>query len=101
MILYTTIPGVVNDLIKRLRAEAVADSQTALVSSLDDIGVVTWFNLPFLLNKLVAVIKGYQDVLVDGELQDIIDEISVIYFYDIFNKVSFLIEAVELIETLT
>jgi hypothetical protein len=101
MILYTTIPGVVNNLISRLKTEAAADSQPGLVNLLTDIGTVTWFNLPYNLNKLVLGIKGYQAILVDGDLQDLIDEIGTIYWFDLFNKVNLLIKATELIESLT
>lgn len=101
MILYTTIPSVVNDLISRLRAEAVADSKTDIVTALDAIGTVAWYNLIFKLNGLKDAIKLYQIYLLDGDLQDLIDELGVIAFYDLFHKVTTLIEATELIESLT
>ena len=101
MILYTTIPSVVNDLIVRLKAEALADSQPGLANLLADIGTVTWYNLPYNLNRLVVAIKGYQAILVDGDLQDLIDEIDTIYWFNLFKKVTLLIETTELIESLT
>lgn len=101
MILYTTIPSVVNNLITRLRAEAAADSKTDVVTALDAIGTVAWYNLIFKLNALKEAIKLYQTYLLDGDLQDLIDELGVIVFYDLFHKVAVLIETVELIESLT
>ena len=98
---YTAIPSIINDLITRLKAEATADSQPGLVDLLTSIGTVTWYNLPYNLNKLVVGIKGYQAILFDGDLQDVIDEIDTIYWFDLFKKVALLIEAVELIESLT
>lgn len=101
MLLNTAIPSTINNLITRLKAEATADSQPGLVNLLTDIGTVYWYNLPASLNMLLLGIKGYQAVLVDGDLQDIIDDLDTIYWYDLFRKVALLIEAVELIETLT
>jgi hypothetical protein len=101
MILYTTIPAVVNNLIVRLRIAAVGDSKTNIVASLDAIGTMTWYNLIFRLNALKDVIKLFQVYLLDGELQDFIDEIGIVAFYDLFHKVAVLIEATELIESLT
>jgi len=101
MTLYTKTPSVINDLIARLRAEAVTDSQPGLVDLLDSIGTVTWYNLPSNLNKLVLGIKGYQAILFDGDLQDIIDDLGTIYWFNILHKVDLLVEATELIESLT
>lgn len=101
MILYTTIPSVVNNLIARIRAEAIADSKTNVVMALDAIGTVAWYNLIFKLDALKEAIKLYQTYLVDGDLQDLIDELGVIAFYNLFHKVAVLIETVELIESLT
>jgi hypothetical protein len=101
MILYTAIPSTVNNLIDRLKSEAVADSQTDLVNLLTSIGTVSWYNLPYNLNKLVLALKGYQAILFDGDLQDLIDDLDTIYWFDLFRKVSLLIEATELIESLT
>ena len=100
MILYTTIPSTVNNLIGRIKEEATADSQTAVVTALNSIGTVYWYNLPQNLNKLVGAIKTYQTYLIDGDLQDLIDKIGTIYWYDLFNKTSLLIETTELIEIL-
>ncbi len=100
MILHTDIPGVVNDLIARIKAEAIADSQTAVAEALDAIGTIYWYNLLFKLNSLVSAIELYQGYLIDGDLQDLIDEIGTIWFYDLYRKVALLIETTELIETL-
>lgn len=97
MILYTEIPRVVNDLISRLKDVSTVEIELAL----DKIGVVTWYNLIFKLNQLVSVLKMFQVILVNNGLAKIIAKIKVIYFYDLFNKVSLLVEATELIEELT
>lgn len=100
MILYTTIPSVINNLISRLKSAAIVDTRTDVVLALTAIGTVSWFNLPFNLNKLENAIKLYQTTLLDGDLQDLIDEVDKIAWYDLFNKVTILIETTELIETL-
>ncbi len=99
--LYTATPSVINDLIARLKAEALADSQPGLVDLLTSIGTTTWYNLLHSLDKLVLAISGYQAILFDGNLQDIIDELDVVQWYNLFRKINLLIEATELIETLT
>ncbi len=100
MILYTTIPSVINDLVSRLKTAAIADAKIDVVAAFTAIGTVSWFNLPFNLNKLTSAIKLYQTYLVDGDLQDLIDELGVIAFYDLFHKVNILIKATELIESI-
>jgi len=100
MILYTTIPSVINNLIGRLKTAAIADAKTDVVLALTAIGTVSWFNLPYNLNKLESAIKLYQTSLLDGDLQDLIDKLGIVAWYDLFNKVVTLIEATELIETL-
>ena len=101
MILYTTIPSVINDLVSRLKVEATADNKTDVVASLEAIGTVAWYNLIFKLNMLKDSLKLYQTYLLDGDLQDFIDELGVVAFYDLFHKVAVLIEATELVESIT
>lgn len=100
MITYYNLPSNIDNLISRLRAEAVEDSQTSVITSLDAIGKIYWYNLPSKLNELKSIIITYQTYLIDGDLQDLIEEIGTIYWYDLAGKVALLIEAVELIENL-
>lgn len=97
MILYTEIPGVINNLIDRLKIISTVD----ILTELNNIGIVAWYNLPFKLNQLVSVIKMFQIILINDDLSIIIEKIKVVYWYDLFNKVSLIIEAIELIEELS
>lgn len=97
---YTKLPQIIDDLVSRLSAEANADGYTAIYNSLVALKPTTWYNLPYQLNNLTDIIKAYQLLLIDGDLQDLIDEIGIIYWYNIFKKASLLIESVELIESL-
>jgi hypothetical protein len=48
----------------------------------------------------MTVIKNYQLLLIDGDVQDLIDEIGVIYWFNIFNKVANIKLLVETIEAI-
>lgn len=97
---YAKIPSICDDLVYRLSVEANSDGYTAIYNKLTALKPMTWYNLPFQLNVLMDIVSEYQVELVDGDLQDLIDSIGKIYWYDIFKKVSELIEATELIESL-
>lgn len=97
---YTKIPQIVDNLVYRLSIKATADEYTTIHNELIALNTLTWFNLPYQLNKIMDIVKKYQVELVDGNLQDLLDEIGSVYWYNIFKKVSLLIETVELIESL-
>jgi hypothetical protein len=97
MILYTEIPGVINNLITRLKGISTGEVELAITK----IGIVSWYNLPFKLNQLVSVLKMFQETLLDENLLKLIEEIKVIYWYDLFNKVSLIVKASNLIEELS
>lgn len=98
--LLTNTPNIVDNLIERLKVKAISDGYTTIVIQLDNLSFTTWFNLPFKLNALMRVIKNYQLLLIDGNLQDLIDEVGVIYWFTYFRKLANLIEITELIESL-
>jgi hypothetical protein len=98
--LLTNTPNIVDNLIERLKVKATSDGYTAIVTQLNNLSPTTWFNLPFKLNALMAVIKNYQLLLIDGDLQDLIDDIGIIYWFTYFRKVAVLIDITELIESL-
>jgi len=97
---YTKIPQIVDDLISRLSIKATADGYTTIHNKLAALKTVTWFNLPYQINTIMDIVVEYQIELIDGDLQNLIDDIGNIYWYNIFKKVSLLIETVELIESL-
>jgi serine/threonine protein kinase HipA of HipAB toxin-antitoxin module len=98
--LLTKTPSIVDDLIKRLRVKAIADGYTAIVLELEALKPTKWFNLPYKLNTLMNVIKNYQLLALDGDVQDKIDEIGKIHWFNYFIKIAILIELTELIEAI-
>ena len=97
---YTNIPAIVEDLISRLAAEATSDGYIVIANRFTALEPVTWFNLPYQLNKIMDIIGDYQTELLDGDVQDLLDEIGTIYWFNIFKKVSLLVELTELIESI-
>lgn len=98
--LLTNTSNIVDDSIKRLVVKATADGYTAIIAELESLKSTSWFNLPYKLNTLMKVIKNYQLLLLDGEVQDKIDEIGKIYWFTYFIKLSILIELTEIIEAI-
>jgi hypothetical protein len=94
------IPINIENLIDRLKVKATEDGYTSIVTQLTNVKPVLWFNLPGKLNQLMTVIKNYQLLLLDGDVQDLIDEIGVIYWFNIFNKVANIKLLVETIEAI-
>lgn len=97
---YTKIPSIIDNLVNRLSIEATSDGYTAIANKLTTLKPVTWFNLPYQLNKIVVIIKEYQTLLNSNDLQTKIDLIGEILWFDIFNKVAQLILTTELIESI-
>lgn len=97
---YLSLPKNIDNLIARLKAEATSDGYTAIVTKLDALEKTQWYNLPHKLNKLVDVITDYQLLLVDGDLQDLLDEVKTIYWFSYLTKVNKLVEITELIESI-
>lgn len=97
---YTKIPSIIDNLVYRLSVKATEDGYTAIVNKLTILKPITWFNLPYQLNKIMGIIKEYQVELDNSELQTKIDSIGKIYWFEYFKKVSELIATVELIESL-
>ena len=97
---YTKIPSIVDNLIERTAAKARVGEFTEISYKLLALKPITWFNLPYQLNKLVGVIKEFQIILDNEDLQNHIDSISNIMWFEYFKKVTELIKTVELIESL-
>lgn len=98
--LLTNTPNIIDNLIGRLKVKATSDGYTSIITQLESLAPTTWFNLPFKLNALMRIIKNYQLLLIDGDLQDLIDSIGIIYWFTYFRKVAILIELTELIESI-
>ena len=97
---YTKIPSIVDNLIERTAAKARVGEFTEISYKLLALKPITWFNLPYQLNKLVGVIKEFQLILDNEDLQNSINSLGTIIWFNIFKKVAELSKTVELIESL-
>jgi hypothetical protein len=97
---YTTTPSAIDKLTIRLTAKATTEGYTSIVNKLNALKPVTWFNLPYQFNKITSVIREYQLLAVDVDLQDLIDEMGEVSWFGYFKKVDLLVKIVELIESL-
>lgn len=76
-----------------LRLEVKIETQIVL-------STVTWYNLPAKLREITTVLISYQSTALDGDLQDIIDDLEVINWFSVLNSTKKIKEAIVLIETL-
>lgn len=97
---YTKIPSIIDNLIERIAAKARVGNFLEISDKLLAIKPITWFNLPYQLNKLVGVIKEFQLILDNEDLQNSINSLGTIIWFNILKKVAELIKTVELIESL-
>jgi len=97
---YLNLPHQIDLLIVRLKNKSQSDGYTTVYNYFKALKKTTWFNLPNLLKDVVVGISLYQTEAVDGDLQDIIDELQVINWFNILQKSAKIKQATELIETL-
>lgn len=97
---YIELPKNIDNLVKRLGEKATTDTYIAIATKFDNLKPTTWFNLPFQLNKIMDIIKEYQELLNNSDIQDLIDKISIIYWYDVLDKTNKLVELTEVIEAI-
>lgn len=97
---YINLPKNIDNLVKRLEVKATSDTYSAIATKFSNIEPVTWFNFPHQLNKIVDILKEYQFLLLDGNVQDDIDFLGKIYWFNYLSKVNRLISLVETIEAI-
>ncbi len=97
---YYNLPKEIDLLIARLKAKAVTEEYDEVVSKIDVLTQTTWYSLVNKLKAVVVVLTAYQAEAVDGDLQDILDDLGSINWLNFLQKTVKIKEAVELIETL-
>lgn len=97
--LYTNSPAIITDLVARARAEADADAQP--LTKFNAIGQISWWSLIEQMRLFKEALELYQTFLLDGDLQDVLDELGEIHWYNILHRVDLFIKAVEIIESIT
>lgn len=98
--LLTDTPNIIKRQLQRIKAKAISDSATDIVISVNNFPSVYWINVPQSLNKCIDIIKEYQLILEDGDVQDKLDSLGIIYWHNYFLKVKPLVELIDLIENL-
>lgn len=97
---YTITPSIIDNAILRIAAKAKIGDFVEINDKLLALKPITWFNLPYQFNKVIDIVKEYQVEVVDGDLQDLIDDIATVSWFGYFKKVDLLVKIVEHIESL-
>lgn len=100
MIYYFNLPHEVDTLISRLKVKSTSDGYTTVVSQINLLEKTLWYSMLTQLKDIVVVLSLYQVEAVDGDLQDLIDELIDINWYNFLSKVNIIEKAVILIESL-
>lgn len=87
-------------LINRFRVKANTDGYTSVVQKIDTLGQTHWYTLVGQLKEIIATLVIYQALALDGNLQDFIDNLEIINWYNFLQKAIIIEKAIDLIETL-
>lgn len=98
--MYINLPKNIDNLVSRLEIKTTADTYTAIATKFSNLKAVTWYNLPYQLNRIVDIIKEYQVLAIDGDVQDGLDSIGKVFWFNYISKVNKLIVLVETIEAI-
>lgn len=98
--IYLNLPYKIDLFISRLKAKSYSDEYTIVYNYFNSLKKTTWYNLPNLVKDIVVGISLYQVEAIDGDLQDLIDELQNITWFNILSKITLIKQATELIETL-
>jgi hypothetical protein len=97
---YGDTPKNIDGILSRLEDKATIDGQTAIALKFSKLKGTTFYNFPHKLNKLMSLVKEYQLVLVDGDVQDLIDSIDEIQWFNNFKKLNQINKLIKVIEAL-
>ncbi len=97
---YYNLPKEIDLLIARLKTKATTDEYTSVVTAINTLSPTNWYFLVEQLKEFVVILTLYQASAIDGDLQDILDELTSIKWYNFLQKVTKIKSAIELIETL-
>lgn len=97
---YYNLPKELNLLISRLKVKANTDAYTSVVEKIGTLGQTHWYLLIGQLKEILTVLVIYQSSALDGDLQDFIDDLEIINWYNFLQKAIIIEKAIDLIETL-
>jgi len=97
---FYNLPNEIDTLIGRFKTKTTSDEYVALTEKLEALKQTNWFIMLPQLRLLKEYIILYQTEAVDGDLQDIIDEITIINWFNYLSNANKIKTAIELIETL-
>lgn len=97
---YYNLTKSIDLLINRFKVKTTLDGYTGLTQKLEALKPTTWFTIITQLKLIKEYIVLYQTEAVDGDLQDIIDDIQTINWFNYLSKANKIKQAVELIETI-
>lgn len=98
--IYVDTPKNIDSILARLEDKAIIDGQTAIALKFSKLKGTTFYNFPHKLNRLLDVIREYQLVLVDGDVQDLLDSIDEIQWFNCLNKMNKLSKLTTIIEAI-
>lgn len=97
---YYNLPKTIDLLINRFKVKTTSDGYTALTEKIEALKPTSWYTLIPQLRLIKEYIVLYQTEAIDGDLQDIIDGIQTISWYNHLSKANKIKQATELIETI-
>jgi hypothetical protein len=97
---HYNLPTETDKLIIRLKNKCQEDSYTGLVTYFTKLNKTLWFNYPKQLKDIVVGIALYQTEAVDGDLQDVIDDLQNINWFNSLSSAQKIKKATEIIESL-
>jgi hypothetical protein len=98
--IYIDTPKNIDNIISRLEHKATIDGQTAIAIKFSKLKGTTFYNFPHKLNRLIDVIKEYQLVLIDGNVQDLIDSIDEVQWFNCIKKLNQISKLTKIIEAI-
>lgn len=100
MTTYFNLPHELDLLINRIKVKSTADGYTDVVVQANKLHPTLWYSLLTQINNITFLLSLYQVHAVDGDLQDYIDKLTHVSWYNFLTKVKTIEKAVTLIETL-
>jgi hypothetical protein len=97
---YYNLPKKIDLLVNRLLVKVTSESYLGLVAEIQALPKTTWNTTITQLKKIANILIEYQTEALDGDLQDLIDELTTINWYNFLQQTKKIEMAVELIEEL-
>ena len=97
---YYNLAKSIDLLINRFKVKTTSDGYAGLTQKLEALKSTNWFTVIPQLKLLKEYVILYQTEAVDGDLQDIIDDIQTTNWFNYLSKANKTKQAIELIETI-